>query len=57
VRTAAATIERRCTSVYGQLVESTSGSDRRWAITALRGCALRELAFGARPSDFPGLNP
>lgn len=57
LRAAAATIERRCTAVYGQLIESTSGPDRRWAITALRGCALRGLAFGAPPRDFPGLNP
>jgi hypothetical protein len=56
LRIAARVIERRCTTVYGQLVESTSGSDRQWAIAALRACALRELAFGAQPSDFPGLS-
>ena len=55
LRAAARVVEGRCATVYGQLVESTSGNDRRWAIKALRGCALRGLAFGAAPEDFPGL--
>ncbi len=51
----ARTIERRVTRTYGELVANTSGADRRWAITALDASALRELGFGAAPSDFPGL--
>ena len=43
------------TETYGELVANTSGPDRRWAIGALDACALRALAFGARPTDFPGL--
>jgi hypothetical protein len=52
----ARTIERRVTLTYGELVANTAGSDRRWAISALDASALREVAFGAEPSDFPGLS-
>jgi ferritin-like protein len=55
IQAVARTIERRVTKTYGELVENTSGSDRRWAITALDASALRELAFGLEPSSFPGL--
>ncbi|MET0838880.1 MAG: ferritin-like domain-containing protein [Marmoricola sp.] len=55
IEAVARTIERRVTKTYGELVENTSGPDRRWAITALDASALRELAFGVPPSDFPGL--
>jgi hypothetical protein len=48
-------IERRVTRTYGELVANTAGTDRRWAITALDAGALREIAFGAAPTDFPGL--
>jgi len=48
-------IEHRVTRTYGELVANTAGSDRRWAITALDASALREVAFGVEPSDFPGL--
>ena len=48
-------IERRVTRTYGELVGNTSGGDRRWAITALDAAAVREVAFGVAPSDFPGL--
>ena len=52
----ALTIERRLTSIHGELVANTSGSDRRWAIRALDAGALRELTFGAQPEHFPGLD-
>jgi hypothetical protein len=55
VETVARTIEGRITLTYGELVANTSGSDRRWAIAALDASALREVGFGAAPSDFPGL--
>lgn len=48
-------IERRVTRTYGELVANTSGSDRRWAISALDSAAAREIAFGIPPSHFPGL--
>jgi hypothetical protein len=49
-------VERRVTRTYGETVANTSGSDRRFAITALDASALREVAFGATPTDFPGLS-
>jgi hypothetical protein len=56
VTAAARTIEQRITRTYGELVANTSGADRRWAITALDGSAVREATFGAAPGDFPGLD-
>jgi hypothetical protein len=55
IQAVARTIERRVTRTYGELVENTAGTDRQWAISALDATALRELGFGAAPSDFPGL--
>ncbi len=55
IETVARTLERRITRTYGELVANTSGADRRWAITALDASALREVAFGAAPTNFPGL--
>jgi Domain of unknown function (DUF4439) len=55
IEAVARTIERRVTRTYGELVGNTSGVDRRWAITALDAAAVREVAFGVAPSDFPGL--
>ncbi len=55
IEAVARTVEQRVTLVYGELVENTAGTDRSWAITALDAAALRELAFGVAPSDFPGL--
>jgi hypothetical protein len=56
IETVARTIERRVTRTYGELVAHTAGSDRRWAIGALDAGALREIAFGGAPHDFPGLD-
>ena len=49
-------IERRVTRTYGELVGNTSGGDRRWAIAALDAAAVRGVAFGVAPSDFPGIS-
>lgn len=54
VEAVARTVERRVTRTYAELVANTAGADRRWAITALNASALREVAFGAAPSPFPG---
>jgi hypothetical protein len=56
IEAVARTIERRVTRTYGELVANTAGSDRRWAITALDGSALREIGFGDKPANFPGLD-
>ncbi len=55
IEAVARTIERRVTRTYGELVANTAGGDRRWAITALDASAVREVSFGASPSNFPGL--
>jgi hypothetical protein len=55
IEAVARTIEGRLTRTYGELVASTAGTDRRWAITALDASALREVALGVAPSHFPGL--
>ncbi len=55
IRAVARTLERRVTRTYGELVANTAAGERRWAIEALDASALRELSFGAQPSDFPGL--
>ena len=52
---AALAVERRCAEVYAQATGSTSRSHRRWAVHALLDAAVRQLAFGGRPEDFPGV--
>jgi hypothetical protein len=52
----ARTIEQRVTRTYGELVANTSGTDRRWAITALERSAVRGTSFGTPASNFPGLD-
>jgi hypothetical protein len=56
VTATARTIELRVTRTYGELVANTSGTDRRWAIAALEGSAVREGSFGATIGNFPGLD-
>jgi len=46
--------ERRCAVVYSQLVASSTGAQRRWAVEALTDAALRELTFGGEPEAWPG---
>ena len=55
IEAVARTIERRVTRTYAELVANTARRDRRWAITALDASAVREVSFGAEPSNFPGL--
>jgi hypothetical protein len=51
---AALQLERRIAKTYGQLIENTSGGDRRWALVALNGGAVRQLEFRGTPEMFPG---
>jgi hypothetical protein len=51
---AALQVERACGATYGFLVASATGGARGWAIGAVLDSALRELALGGRPRDFPG---
>lgn len=55
VRAAALDVELRLAGLYGQLVQSTTAADRRWAIAALDDCAVRQLGFGGTPTDLPGM--
>jgi hypothetical protein len=47
-------VETRSAEVYAQMVESTSGATRQWAIDALVDAAVRRLGFGGTPQAFPG---
>lgn len=49
-------VEERLLDTYGQLVEQTAGSDRRWALGALTAGAVRVVALGGAPQPFPGLS-
>ena len=53
---AALDVEERCTSVYADMVGSTSRANRQWAIDALVDSAVRQLGFGGSPDAFPGLS-
>lgn len=55
ITAAALVTEQRCANVYAQTVGSTSRSDRRWAVEALVDTAVRQLGFGGRPDEFPGV--
>jgi hypothetical protein len=52
---AARRTEERCAALYGQLVASSTGPTRRWAVEALSDSALRSLSLGGTPSAYPGL--
>jgi hypothetical protein len=52
---AARRTEERCAAVYAQLVASSTGPQRRWAVQALTDSALRTLALDGTPSAYPGL--
>ena len=47
-------VERACGATYGFLVANATGDARGWAVDAVLDSALRELALGGRPRDFPG---
>jgi len=55
IRAAALDVERACTTRYAELVAGTSGELRAAAVRALGDSAARQLALGARPSAFPGI--
>jgi len=48
-------LERGTAATYADLVAATVDLQRRWAIEALNDAAARELQFGGRPGNFPGL--
>ena len=54
VQVAAQELERRCAATYAALVAQTVGDQRRWAIGALTGAAVRRLALGGDAEAFPG---
>ncbi len=49
-------LEQRCTAVYADMVGSTSGANRQWALEAINDAAVRQLGFGGRPEAFPGIS-
>ena len=51
---AALRVERRIVKTFGQLIESTTGAERRWALVALNSAAVRQLEFRGTPEMFPG---
>jgi hypothetical protein len=54
VARAAADLEAGCAETYAYVVANTAGADRRWAVEALTGAAVRQVAFGRPPGPFPG---
>jgi hypothetical protein len=48
-------IETAAAAVYADLVASTYGDQRQWAIAALTDAAVRELGFRGSPQIFPGM--
>jgi len=51
---AALQVERRIVKTFGQLIESTTGVERRWALVALNSAAVRQLELRGTPEMFPG---
>lgn len=51
---AALQVERRIVKTFGQLVESTTGAERRWALVALNSAAVRQVELRGTPEMFPG---
>jgi len=48
-------LEQRAASVYGLAVAATVDEDRAFAAAALRGCAVREVAWGGGVEPFPAI--
>ena len=55
VRAAALEVTRGCVASHADLVASTFGDQRLWAVEALTEAAVREMAFGGSPETFPGM--
>ena len=51
---AALRVERRIARTFGQLIESTAGAERRWALVALDQTAVRQVELRGTPEMFPG---
>lgn len=51
---AALQLERRIARTFSQLVESTAGAERRWALVALDDAAVRQVELRGTPEMFPG---
>jgi hypothetical protein len=48
-------IEEGAAAVYADMVGSTSGANRQWALDALTDASVRLLGFGGSPEAFPGV--
>jgi len=55
LRRVAREVEQRCAAVYADMVGSTSGANRQWALDALEDTSVRMLDLGADPEPFPGV--
>jgi hypothetical protein len=55
LRQVALELEQRSAAVYADMVGSTSGANRQWALDALEDASVRMLGFGADPEPFPGV--
>ncbi|WGL53752.1 DUF4439 domain-containing protein [Nocardioides sp. BP30] len=55
VSAAALALEQASAVGYGDLVAATTGSDRTRSIGWLSATAVRQLGFGGKPSDLPGI--
>lgn len=51
---AALGVERRIVKTFGQLIENTTGVERRWALVALNASAVRQVELRGSPEMFPG---
>ncbi|WP_134738670.1 ferritin-like domain-containing protein [Nocardioides sp. 503] len=47
-------LERDCAATYAFLVASSTEDLRSWALRSLQASAVRQLAFGGAPEQFPG---
>lgn len=52
---AARLVEVRCAAVYADMVGSTWGANRLWALDNLEDAAVRVLGFGGKAEAFPGI--
>ena len=55
IRRIAIKLEKKMTLRYGALIANTTKEQRTWAITALREGAMREIAYGVPPQEWPGV--
>jgi hypothetical protein len=55
LRRVALELEQRSAAVYADMVGSTFGANRQWALDALEDASVRMLGFGADPEPFPGV--